>query len=96
SRDGSHASHVAVDARHVLAQPARVAPAQLATLPYNFLTVCRALAGAGLTRASAPGRQVLVHGGSGGLGMIAIALLKQLGAHVTATAGDHGLAACRA
>ncbi|NVD73701.1 hypothetical protein HUX88_24640 [Duganella sp. BJB1802] len=28
--------------------------------------------------------------------MIAIALLKQLGAHVTTTAGEHGLAACRA
>ncbi|MCU6497016.1 alcohol dehydrogenase catalytic domain-containing protein [Rugamonas sp. A1-17] len=96
SRHGSHASHVTVDARHVLAQPARVTPVQLATLPYNFLTVCRALDGAGLTRASAPGRQVLVHGGSGGLGMIAIALLKQLGAHVTTTAGEHGLAACRA
>ena len=96
ARDGSHATHVAVDAAHVLAQPAGVPAAQLATLPYNFLTVCRALAGAGITRTSVLNRRVLVHGGSGGLGMIAIALLKQLGAHVTALAGAHGLAACSA
>lgn len=96
ARDGSHASHVAVDAVHLLPQPAGVAPAQLATLPYNFLTVCRALDGAGITRASIQGRKVLVHGGSGGLGLIAIALLKQLGAHVSATSGERGAAACLA
>ncbi len=96
SRQGSHASHVAVDAAHVLAQPPGIAAAQLATLPYNFLTVCRALAGAGITRTSVQNRKVLVHGGSGGLGLIAIALLKQLGAHVTALAGERGLAACSA
>jgi reticulon-4-interacting protein 1, mitochondrial len=96
SRQGTHATHVALDAAHVLAQPAGIAPAQLATLPYNFLTVCRALAGAGITRDSVLGRKVLLHGASGGLGLIAIALLKQLGAHVTAVAGECGLAACGA
>jgi NADPH:quinone reductase-like Zn-dependent oxidoreductase len=96
SRQGTHASHVAVDAAHVLAQPDGITAAQLATLPYNFLTVCRALAGAGITRASISDRSVLVHGGSGGLGMIAIPLLKQMGAHVTTLAGEHALAACRA
>jgi NADPH:quinone reductase-like Zn-dependent oxidoreductase len=73
-----------------------VAETQLATLPYNFLTVCRALAGAGATRANLLDREVLVHGASGGLGLIAIPLLKQLGAHVTALAGERGLAACGA
>lgn len=96
SRHGTHASHVAVHASHLLAQPAGIDQAQAATLPYNFLTVCRALAGAGITRASVLNRKVLVHGASGGLGMLAIALLKQCGAHVTAVAGEHALAACGA
>ncbi|WP_217916434.1 hypothetical protein [Duganella sp. BJB1802] len=64
----THASHVAVDARHLLAQPARIAPVQLATLPYNFLTVRVPRAGRrrlGL-RFRAPGRTVLVHGGRAG------------------------------
>lgn len=96
SRQGTHATHVAVDASHALAQPAGVDAALLATLPYNFLTVCRALDGAGITRASVQGRKVLVHGASGGLGMIALPLLKQMGAHVTAIAGSQGSAACAA
>lgn len=96
SRHGTHATHVALDANHLRAQPAGVTPALLATLPYNFLTVWRALADAGITRAMAPGSEVLVHGASGGLGLIALALLKQLDADVTAVAGSRGLDACLA
>lgn len=96
SRAGSHATHLMVDAAQLLRQPAGVAAARLATLPYNFLTVYRALAGAGITPANAPGRAVLVYGASGGLGLIAIALLKKLGAQVTAIAGERGLADCLA
>ena len=96
SSEGTHATHVALDAAHLLAQPAGVAPALLATLPYNFLTVWRALADAGITRFSVPGSEVLVHGASGGLGLIAIALLRQMHANVAALAGHRGLDACRA
>jgi len=92
---GSHASHVVVDARHVVRQPPGMTAVHLAALPYNFLTVWRALAGAGITPGAATGRRVLVHGASGGLGLIALRLLHFMGAHATAVAGDTGQEACR-
>jgi len=91
---GSHASHVLVDARHALRQPAGMSAVQLAALPYNFLTVWRALAGAGITPATAAGRRVLVHGASGGLGLIALRFLHSMGAQATAVAGGTGQQAC--
>lgn len=38
-----------------------------------------------------PGQHILIHGGSGGIGMIAIQLAKHLGAHVTTTASGEGI-----
>ncbi|MES2149330.1 MAG: alcohol dehydrogenase catalytic domain-containing protein [Pseudomonadota bacterium] len=87
SRQGSHATHLAVDAGLVLHQPRGITATQLAVMPYNFLTVWRAMAGAGITRANIHGRDVLVHGASGGLGLIALRLLHSMGARVTAVAG---------
>jgi NADPH:quinone reductase-like Zn-dependent oxidoreductase len=86
SSAGTHASHVVVDARHLLLQPPGVPEQKLACLPYNFLTVKRALAGAGIADQRVCGREVLVHGASGGLGLIALRLLRQMGARVTAVA----------
>jgi NADPH:quinone reductase-like Zn-dependent oxidoreductase len=96
SRWGTHATHAIVRAEHAVRQPGGVAPAVLATLPYNFLTMRRALADAGLTRASAYQRQVLVHGASGGLGLLAVWLLSSWGAQVTAVGSGAGLEAARA
>lgn len=87
SSQGSHATHLVVDAGHAQHQPQGMAAEQLAALPYNFLTVSRALAGAGITRSAVHGREVLVHGASGGLGLIALRLLHAMGARVTAVAG---------
>jgi NADPH:quinone reductase-like Zn-dependent oxidoreductase len=87
SSQGSHATHVLVDAALVLRQPPGMRAEHLAALPYNFLTVARAIAGAGITRSAVKGRDVLVHGASGGLGLIALRLLDDMGAHVTAVAG---------
>lgn len=87
SSQGSHATHMVVDAILALHQPAGMAAEQLAALPYNFLTVSRALAGAGITRTTVHGRDVLVHGASGGLGLIALRMLSTMGARVTAVAG---------
>jgi NADPH:quinone reductase-like Zn-dependent oxidoreductase len=87
STQGTHATHVAVDARLALRQPAGLTAEYLATLPYNFLTVSRALAGAGITDKTINGRHVLVHGASGGLGLISLRLLRGMGARVTAVAG---------
>jgi NADPH:quinone reductase-like Zn-dependent oxidoreductase len=88
SSQGSHASHLVIDAGLALHKPPDMAAEQLAALPYNFLTVSRALAGAGITRSNISGREVLVHGASGGLGLIALRLLHAMGAHVTAIAGQ--------
>ncbi len=87
SSHGSHATHVVLDAALVLRQPPGMRAEQLAALPYNFLTVARAIAGAGITRSAIQGREVLVHGASGGLGLIALRLLDDMGACVTAVAG---------
>lgn len=94
SSHGTHATHVAVDARHAVHQPAGMSAAQLAALPYNFLTVRRAFDGAGIRRETVGGRQVLVHGASGGLGRIALGLLHAMGAEVTAVAGATSLDDC--
>jgi len=96
SSQGTHATHLIVRADHAVRQPGAVPAAVLATLPYNYLTVRRALAGAGLTPVSAYLRQVLVHGASGGLGQLAVWLLAGWGAHVTAIGSGAGLDACRA
>jgi len=95
SSAGTHATHVTVRAEHVCLSPPAVPAAALATLPYNFLTVTRALADAGISRDTVKGRHVLVHGATGGLGQIAVRLLHGLGAIVTAVGGCDGLEACR-
>ena len=92
---GTHAAYAVVRAEHAQLQPAAISAATLATLPYNFLTVSRAIADAGITSANIRGRKVLVHGATGGLGMIAVWLLNDWGAQVTAVGGGASLASCR-
>jgi NADPH:quinone reductase-like Zn-dependent oxidoreductase len=96
SSGGTHATHAIVRAEHAVRQPRGVPAPALATLPYNFLTVQRALADAGLAADKAFQRQVLVYGASGGLGQLAVWLLSSWGAHVTAIGSGAGLDACRA
>lgn len=96
SSAGTHATHAVLRAEHAARQPVGIGASTLASLPYNFLTVSRALAGAGLdSSGSIRGREVLVHGASGGLGLIAVRTLASWGARVTAVAGSAGLDACR-
>jgi NADPH:quinone reductase-like Zn-dependent oxidoreductase len=96
SSAGTHATHVLVQARHAVLQPAGQSHVRLAAMPYNFLTVWRALADAGVAAANISGRRVLVHGATGGLGLLAVHLLSQWGAIVTAVGGGDSLALCRA
>lgn len=96
SSAGTHATHVVMRAEHAALKPAGIADSVLATLPYNFLTVSRALADAGLDSSGRiRGRDVLVHGASGGLGLIAVRTLASWGARVTAVAGSAGIDACQ-
>ncbi|NNG22982.1 quinone oxidoreductase family protein [Telluria aromaticivorans] len=87
SSRGTHATHVALKAVHAALRPPAIEAATLAALPYNYLTVMRAFEGAGITPRNAAGREVLVHGATGGLGRIAVALLQQMGARITASGG---------
>ena len=54
-----------------------------------------ALAGAGLTPESTKGRRVLVHGASGALGQLALRLLSQWGAELTAICRETDAATCQ-
>lgn len=95
SSRGTHANCVVVRASNAVLQPMGMSSAELATVPYNFLTVAKALEAAGLGDADLEGVDVLVHGGTGGLGMIAVQLLKRRGANVAATGSNERLPMCR-
>lgn len=98
SRHGTHASHTLVKAT-----PATLASAPdghdlqaLSVLPYSFTTIWLAVRGAGLTRANAAGRRVLVHGAAGGLGTLALQMLSDWGAQITAIARPGDTETCLA
>lgn len=81
-RMGSYAEVVAVDAAHVAPAPTSVSAAEAASLPVAWLTAWQALVDLGRVQ---PGQTVLIHGGTGGVGTIAIQLAKHLGATVATT-----------
>jgi NADPH:quinone reductase-like Zn-dependent oxidoreductase len=93
---GAHASQVVVPQAQLRAAPEGIDAASLAVLPYSFTTMWLALRGAGLTRANAAGRRVLVLGAAGGLGRLALPLLADWGAEVTAIASACNADTCRA
>lgn len=95
SSHGSHANRIIVRAEHAVSQPAGVACVSLATFPYNYLTVTRAMRGAGLGDGDLAGMRVLVHGATGGLGLLALQMLRRRGALVTATGSAGRLELCR-
>ena len=81
---GGYADRVAAPAGHLLPVPAGIDLVDAAGLPEAACTAWSNLVDAGRLRA---GEWALVHGGSGGVGSIAIQLAAALGAHVAATAG---------
>ena len=93
---GAHAATVLADARWLRAAPTSVSAQQLAALPYSFTTMWQALRAAGLSAENARDRRVLVHGASGGLGQLALQVLRSWGAKVTAVCStahaDHCIA----
>ncbi|MBS1606666.1 MAG: zinc-dependent alcohol dehydrogenase family protein [Bacteroidetes bacterium] len=79
---GSLAEYAAVDASLLAKKPASLTMREAAALPLAFITAWEGLvdrAGVG------PGKKVLVHGGAGGVGHIAIQLAKARGAEVFTT-----------
>lgn len=81
---GAFGSHAVAKAALVVPKPANLEFADAAAVPIGFLTAAYALEH--LARLQ-PGERVLIHSASGGLGLAAVQLARQLGAEVFATAG---------
>lgn len=79
---GSLAQYAAVDADLLALKPANISMCEAAAIPLVFITAWEGLA----DRAKvAPGKTVLIHGGAGGVGHIAVQIARALGADVFAT-----------
>jgi NADPH:quinone reductase-like Zn-dependent oxidoreductase len=82
-RIGTFAEFIAVDQHDLALKPASTTMEEAASLPLVALTAWQALVERGNVL---PGQTVLIHGGAGGVGSIAIQLAKHLGAVVATTA----------
>ncbi|MGP3770160.1 NADP-dependent oxidoreductase [Streptomyces sp. SDT5-1] len=80
----AYAEAVSAPALHLAPKPASLSHVEAAALPIVGLTAWQGLVDLG---GVTEGDRVLVHGGGGGVGHVAIQIAKALGAHVTATAG---------
>ena len=90
---GGYAEKVAVAASALLPVPAGVSLVNAAALPE---VACTVWSNVFLAGALQPEHTLLVHGGSSGIGTMAIQLAKAMGARVAVTAGSaHKLAVCR-
>ncbi|MBR0935415.1 zinc-dependent alcohol dehydrogenase family protein [Bradyrhizobium jicamae] len=85
---GSLASYAAVDADLLAPKPGNLAMREAAALPLIFITAWEGL----IDRAHvAAGQKVLVHGGAGGVGHVAIQIARAFGAVVYATGSANSL-----
>jgi putative PIG3 family NAD(P)H quinone oxidoreductase len=90
---GGYAELVCVPAGQLLPVPSGVALQDAAALPEVVSTVWSNVF---MTANLLPGQTILVHGGSSGIGTMAIQLAREIGAHVAVTAGSaEKLQACR-
>jgi NADPH2:quinone reductase len=87
---GSLAEYAAVDARLIAIKPSNISMREAAALPLAFITGYSGIVDRAHLQA---GQTVLVQGGAGGVGHIAVQLARALGAQVFATASsrDHDL-----
>lgn len=79
---GTMAEYIAVDARLIAAKPHTLNMREAAALPLVFITAWEGLVDRANVRA---GQRVLIHGGAGGVGQVAVQLAKARGADVYAT-----------
>lgn len=80
---GSLADYIVADAKLVAPKAANLSMREAAALPLVAITAYEGLVRAGVKA----GQKVLVHGGSGGVGHVAVQLAKHMGAEVCATGG---------
>jgi len=86
---GSLAEYVAADARLLARKPAALTMREAASLPLVSITAWEGLVDRADVRA---GQTVLVHGGTGGIGSVAIQIARSRGAEVFATGSPRSLA----
>lgn len=79
---GSLAQYAAVDAQLLARKPASIGMREAAALPLVFITAWEGLVDRARIKA---GQKVLVHGGAGGVGHIAVQIARAVGADVYAT-----------
>ncbi|GAA3725388.1 NADP-dependent oxidoreductase [Streptomyces tremellae] len=80
---GAYAEAVSAPALHLVRKPASLSHVEASALPVVGLTAWQGLVDLGGVTG---GDRVLIHGGGGGVGHVAVQIAKALGAHVTATA----------
>ncbi len=80
---GALAEYMLADAKLVALKPKTISMREAAALPLVGITAYEGLVRAGVTQ----GQKVLVHGGSGGVGHVALQLAKAFGADVYSTGG---------
>lgn len=85
---GSLAEYAAVDARLLAHKPVSLSPREAAALPLTVITAWEGLVDRAQVRA---GQRVLVHGGAGGIGHVAIQIARARGAKVFATGSARSL-----
>uniref|UniRef100_A0A8C5PKR7 Reticulon 4 interacting protein 1 n=1 Tax=Leptobrachium leishanense TaxID=445787 RepID=A0A8C5PKR7_9ANUR len=84
-KQGTMAEFVVASGNEISLIPKSLSDTQAASLPFAALTAWTALVNScGLNKKTCPGKRVLIVGASGGVGTVAIQLLKAWGAHVTA------------
>jgi NADPH2:quinone reductase len=82
---GCYAEYTTVHEEYCAASPANISLQDSAALPLVLITAWEAL----IARANLQsGQTILIHGGAGGVGHIAVQLAKHLGAHIAVTVGD--------
>jgi putative PIG3 family NAD(P)H quinone oxidoreductase len=90
---GGYAERVCAPEAQVLPVPSGVSLEHAAALPE---VVCTVWSNVFMTANLLPGQTLLVHGGSSGIGTMAIQLAREVGAHVAVTAGSaEKLQACK-
>ncbi len=84
---GALAQYMAADVRLIAHKPKNLSMREAAALPLVGITAYEGLTRAGLGAGQGQGQKVLVHGGSGGVGHVALQLARHFGAKVYSTGG---------
>jgi NADPH2:quinone reductase len=93
TKTGGWATHVALQADHLVPVPAGVGPIEAETVVVNGLTAWGLLHRKARVR---PGQTILVHGANGGVGTVLIQLARHAGVHVIGVASPRHHDALRA